>query len=675
MKKKDITYILAFAGLWMLAATACTDETGMKMDGETEDAVQFTATLRTEEQLRSRAVGDGERGETEALPFVNGISIRKIQSSVDPVTVFPYNVKSANKGVLEYEGVAAEALKWNKDCLNESVDFFAWTTPTGVEIDKDSDEGTVDFVTGNTYTATPAEIKDKLNDAAVTPLEVFISAVSPANNYHINPSVMLPFAHQVSKLSISLRNWNAQHIDHDAATDITIEFLSIPNRWNVTQVTTGTGKAPFRLTQPANSSNLKLNFTDLYYDTNTGYFTLYLPPLIEALGTDFATAGDFSITYNTKQYFGTLASIPSLTELRAGRHIALEMDLSENYGVGVGADIVDWKGPDKEETIYANPNRGIYSVQSLARLADYLRSTDPAKELPDSLFMEESGQKIVRLYNDLTVSADLAVTVLGASLEGLVFDGQGHTITLPDGAGGLFGQAGASDASVTTEIKNLYLKGGAITAQGMLANTTQNVVITNCHVLEGSVRPATGDSGALIGTATTGTELHFCSSVAAVTGEGAIGGLVGTLSGTGVLLDGCYAQGIITGNGTSAGGLIGNMQAGSLTNCFFYLDGTEGKIEGTAMDKGALVGQAVGSGVTISQCYWATGVPGFPVVGGTAPSFSNCYSFSVSGNIIYPSITIAGKVCTTLIEALRAGTTGMNWVWVYGKDYPVVEKK
>lgn len=673
MNKNRMIKGMAYAGIWMLAA--CSNETTLEPSGNQAGAVQFAATVETPRQVISRAAFDDEKGEVEVLPYVNGISICKIQPSVPQQTVTPYHVQTANKGVLAFAGTPADALKWDRSHLDEPVDFFAWTTPTGVTIPAGAPEGVVDFVAGNAFEADPSDIKDRLNGAGVTPLEVLISAVSTANDYHVSPSVTLPFTHLVSKLSIYLRNWDNQHIDKGGATGVTIEFLSIPTAWKVAQTLDGAGKAPLRVREPASSDDLQLAFTDLHYDAGNGYFTMYLPPLTNDLGTDFATAGDFCITYGGSRYYGTLASIPTsrLTELKAGEHMAIQMDLSKNYGVGVGAYIVEWKGPDKEDIIYANPNRGIYSIEGFSLLADYLLSGDPAKKLPDSLFVEESGQKVIRLYNDLRITSELSARLSAVQLAGLVFDGQGHTVQLPDGTSGLFGQVGAAGSS--TEIRNLYLEGGTISARGMLASTASNATILNCHVLQGAVAATAGPAGGLIGEAAEGTRVSYCSSVIGVTSPGAAGGLIGQVAATGATINGCYAQSRVTGNGTQAGGLIGRMEAGTLTNSFFYSDGVKGLLDGTASVRGALVGEMSG-GASISRCYWGE-VAGLPAVGaGMPPVLDACSAFLPGVNTLLAAVTIGGTSYSTLIEALRAGTLAdRNWVWVYGKDYPVAEKK
>lgn len=677
MNKKTIYKGLAVAGLGLLAA--CSNETGLDTGGAGGDAVCFAATLPTQKTVVSRAAFDDEKGETEVLPYVNAIHIRKIQASAAPATVTPYNVKTANKGVLEYQGAAEDALKWDKDHLGEPVDFFAWTTPSGVAIDREANEGSVDFVAGNTYNANPPEEKDRLNGKGVTPLEVWISALSTGNDYQVSPSVTLPFTHLASKVSLYVRNWDNQHIDAASAQGVSIEFFSLPERWKVAQATGGSGKAPFRVTQPAGGQDLRLDFTRLYYDAANGYFTFYLPPLTGELGTDFASAGDFCLTYGGSRFYGTLASIPAatLTELKAGQHMAIQLDLSKNYGVGVGAYIVKWKGPDKEDEIFANPNRGIYSAEGLRLMAEYLQSSDPAKQLPDSLFVTDGmGRTAVRLYNDLELTPELAAVLATTRLKGIVFDGQGHTITLPQGATTLFEAVG--EASVATEVANLYLSAGSLAGRGMLANAAAHATISNCHALAGRVEPASGAAGGLIGTAGAGLMMQYCSSVASVTGAEVAGGLVGEIPAgvSGVSLDGCYAQSVVTAAGLAAGGLVGDMQAGSLTNSFFYADGLKGLLAGTASAKGALAGQAA-AGVSISQCYWGNNPEGLAAVGGgTAPVLTACSAFETAGGWLLAPVTIGGQAYATLLDALRAAAgPNTQWVWVYEKDYPVIERK
>lgn len=702
MKKKNITVNMAYAALWLLATIACTDESGVQTGTTDEYTVHFTATLQSEEKIETRGPFDNEKGEVTALPYINAISILNVHSSIEK-TETPYNVKTANKGVLEYQGEAENSLKWEPSHLNESADFYAWTTPTGVGIDPGDKSGTINFVTGNTYNSNPGN-EDKLNNVAVTPLEVFISAISEDNKYNVSPSVTLPFFHPVSKVSIYLRNWDNQHINQANATNVAIEFLSIPEKWKIKQTTSGDKKA-FSVTEPQENDNsdLKLNFSDLIYNSSTGYFTMYLPPLTKALSTDFATAGDFCITYGGKQFYGTLASILSQKniELAAGQHMAIQMDLSENYGVGIGAYIVKWQGPDKEEIAYANPNRGIYSTEGFQCLVDFLKNKTPDKTLSDTLYIEENNQKIIRLYNNLTITDEMAADLLGADLQGITFDGQGYTITLPAGSNSLFSTVGDDTDNEETVIKNLYLAGaGEITGQGMLANTATNITIENCHILKGSIASSSGAAGGLIGTANTGTELSYCSSLIPVSStDDAAGGLIGevTSGATNVVIKGCYTQSLVTaGNGSYAGGLIGNMQTGTMTDSYFCF-GNGADITG-GNHLGILAGNS--NGATIENCYWGVSdeltTTLEPVGDGTEAI--TCYAFLVEPltqkeddpeehDVTYPTGTLGtfnngsfkaetmdNGTIKTLLNVLKTNT-GKDWVWIYGKDYPIVKIK
>lgn len=729
-KKNNITHTLALAGLWILTATACTDETGLTNNSETSYEVRFTATLQAENQLQTRAIFDNEKGEVETLPFINKISIRKIHSSsseVDAQTVTPYNVMTANKGVLTFEGKATNSLKWDNDHLDDNVDFYAWTAPTGVTIAEGDELGEIDFVKGNKKPSNEGTTtqdgegndKNKLDGNEVTPLEVFISAMSTDNNYHVSPSVTLPFTHPVSKVSIYLRNWDNQHITN--GDGISIEFLSIPQKWTIEQTTNGDSKSAFYVKEPSTgtkadetNADLTLSFSGLEYAN--GYFTMYLPPLTQELGTDFATGGDFCITYSDNQYYGTLGSITNLKELQAGQHMALQMDLSKNYGVGVGAYIHPWQGPDKEELIGVNPHKGIYSTEGFKQLVEYLKSEENI--LADTLYIKENDQKTVRLYNDLTITEAQASDLLGATLKGITFDGQGHTITLPAGSKGLFDAIGDADGTPTTTIKNLYLAVAApetVTANGLLANTATNVTIENCHTLSGSIAPTTGMAGGLIGTANTGTKLSFCSSVIRVTSpDNSAGGLIGevTSGATDVTITGCYAQCPVTASSSSnAGGLVGNMAAGTMTYSFFCFGNSASIAGGT--NPGIFAGNTGTNGGSIENCYWGitngstTSLSPIGGSGSTESSPTSNYAFLIqkltqeegegenkhsatyqAGTLgsfegedkaLFKAATGSDNNILMLLDALHTGTnsesTGKDWVWVYGKDYPVVRIK
>ena len=671
MNMKNITNIIVSL-VCLFVLSACSKDIPANIP-ESDTNVNFTATLQQSNYVETRAIGTGEDGRILTLPYINKISVRKIQPGATPLTVYPYNVKTANKGVLEYQGVATNALKWDSAKLAEDVDFYAWTTPSGVTVN--STEGIVDFVPGNTFSST-ADIEDQLNGQPVTPLEVFISGMSIANRYAVSPSVTLPFTHLVSKVSIQLRNWDAQLIKKANATGITLEFLYIPQQWKVKQSESG-NKSAFLVTEPTGSAQtLKINFSDLYYDNSNDCFVLYMPPLIQQLGSDFTSAGDFCVTYGGKEYYGTLDNISAFKELKAGEHMSLSMDISKNYGVGIGAYIRDWQGPSDEKIAYSNPNNGIYSIEGLQILLDCMHDLTT---LPDSLYVTEGSQKVVRLYRNLTIPETMLGFGTGADpFAGIIFDGQGYTITMPATSGSsLFGVVGSTSA--TTKIQNLYVKAGAVTTNGtsgIIANTVSNATFENCHILGGSITGGTDPVGGFIGSAI-GSTIQFCSSTANVTGGGNAGGLVGTLQSS--TITGCSAQGSVSG-AINAGGLVGELvSGGSLTNSFYY---PEVSVSG-AGNCGQLVGK---NGGIIKNCYWgiSSSNQGDPIGTGTACITSNGFLTETIevGETTYKTLTfgefsgspaIFNLISTynNLIEALSA-ETGKEWVWVYGKDMPVV---
>lgn len=605
---KTFINIFLFACIWLFQA--CSHEYETEIINPSDETVLFTATVQEEAAFQTRSLGD-DKGEIVALPYINGIHVRKMGS---PSTNADYKVKNGYKGTLVLTN--GEALKWDKANAT-ATDFFAWTTPSGVDIAETS--GTVDFITGNKLTS---DDKDKLNEVSVTPLEVFISAQA-TSSWEASPSVTFPFYHLVSKLSLHVRDWDNQNV----TDNVTIEFLGIKAEWNVKQ-DEGTKKA-FSITSAAsNAANIELKLSEL--GENGEYRLIYLPPLTKELKTDFATAGDFCITSGADKYYGTLNNVQQeITGLNAGEHLYVRMDLNKNFGVGVGYQIKDWVYDKKEEIIETNPHRGIYTIEDFNVFVDAVKKNDDFATLPEALYIEDRGQKLIRLYNDLTLAGEmLGIGTVDIPLKGITFDGQGYTITLPAMATqGLFGTV--KDVSV----KNIRLKGGVISgigSIGTLIGSAETTVVENCQMLDISSVEA-GDIGIA-------------------------GGLIGT-AGAGVTLTNCSVETAGTISGGTAGALVGTFGAntGTIRNSFAAFTGTVG---GPSL---------VGSGtVTITDSYYwnttATTSPG----GKFWDNISTEKDITLDGNI-----TKDDGATISLLNALN--DTGKGWVNVYGKDYPVLK--
>lgn len=600
MKTKN--YINGLAAL--LLCTACNNEELPQQDSQS-DEIAFGAVLQTSTPIDARGIGNNS-GQTEALPYIYGIHVRKMENPT-PLNS-NYKVKNGNKGTLEVEN--SSALKWtDNEKANTEIHFYAWTEPEGITISDGAATGTIDFgdISGNRAPRSQDEDdKHKMNDTYYTPLELFISAHT-TGSYKDNPTISLPFTHQVAKVGIQIYNWNNERISNNA--NVTILFPFIKKQWNIEQKQAEGGNA-FCVTTPCDKSDpLKLTMDNLHKVDNRRIF--YLPPMVGDY--DFAHAGDFVITYDSEKYYGTLNDL-ALTDksLKAGEYMKCRIDLNKNYGTGVGAIIQDWKYAEETEA-QANPYQGIYTLEGLKVLKSYLAGTS---SLPDSLYIEGTetldGKKIIRLYNDLTLTSDEECSLV--LKDDMIFDGLGHTITVPE-TKSLFGEVSATKGN-DISINNIRLKGA-----GQLAASLENVSVYNCH--------ANGTAN-LVGTAKGTTKFDFCSA---------------ENSAKSITLMGSAEESNVT--------VTNSFVASSATK---FVSG-----EGTITAQNSFVIN------NSDNTYWSTTA----TLGGTGTIFN----INVN-NVTATTVTIS-DVTTKLIDLLNTGSegTGNQWVYVYGKNYPVMRIK
>lgn len=609
MKTRNYIYCLTA----LLIGTACSNTEDMLptvQDGKNE--IQFAATLQEVTAVNSRA-----NGETNVLRYVNDIRIRKIDinNSADQHRETQiFNVRPANYGTLDMETAEGTktAMEWTDK--ENNVDFYAWTVPTGVSIDKDATKGRVDFgiEAGNKCPVTNDWPEtDKYDDKNVTPLEVFISAYKKAK-FTESPSVNLGFNHVVSKVSIIVRWWTNKVI----TDDVTITFPAIKQTWNVGQTEEDGKQKAFTVTTPVESS-AALSFTlKQLYKPKDNYRTFYLPPLPLTEDYNFEKAGDFEVKYGEDTYYGSLSQImsSSLTELKAGEHLTLEIHLNPNFNAGGTAYINPWKDIDNDNA-YANPYRGIYTTKGLEVLKSYLTSIEKNKELSDSLYIEEGGKKIIRLYNDLTLSDEEWSLKLE---ENMIFDGLGHIVNVPNGKS-LFGEVSAT-ADKGIAINNIRLAG-----EGQLAASLQNVSVYNCH--------ANGKEN-LVGTAKGTTKFNFCSAENSTDNS----------TGSSITLMGSFDGSDVT-----------------VKNSFVASSATSFAPSGTITVQNSFIIS------TSNNSYWST----------EAASGDSGTQFAIDpDNVTATTVTISSTT-TKLIDLLNAGSEGTEnqWVYVYGKNYPVMRIK
>lgn len=595
----------------LLLCTACNNEELPQPDNRT-DEIMFGGMLQTSTDINARGIGNNQK-DTEALPYIYGIHVRKMENP-NPFNS-EYHVKDGNKGTLVLEN-SSTALTWtaNEKSEDTNIHFYAWTEPDGVTIDKDAATGTIDF--GDTNGNRAPKDKDngekdkhKMNETYYTPLELFISAHA-TGSYKNNPTISLPFTHLVGKVGIQIYNWNTELISEQG--DVTIEFPFINQTWNIEQKQTDGGDA-FKVTTPNAdiTAPLRLTMSNLHCigDKENKRRIFYLPPMVGDY--DFAHAGDFVITYKKEKYYGTLNDLALTNKsLAAGEYLKCRIDLNKDYGTGVGATISEWTFA-KETEAPANPYQGIYTKEELDILSAYLADVNPKKEeLSKSLYIKgENDEKIIRLYNDLTLTGNFSSLVLEKNM---IFDGLGHTITVPTGES-LFGGITATGV----EINNIRLAGA-----GQLASSLENVTVYNCHANE---------TGNLVGTANNGTTFNFCSA------ETASSLLADKTNGT-VTMTNCFVA------YAGAAGFAGSGQTVTAKNSFFF-DTKEKK--GTYYDKD---GKKASNDITVD---------------------TNNKLEIITDNSTKPVTAL--KLIDLLNEGSK--DSGNTWVYVYDKSYPVMRIK
>lgn len=595
-------YIMGLAALSL--CTACDNDKEAIEGIYDKNEILFTASLENTVEATERAAS---RATDKVLGYVNGIYVRKIGSeTVDA----EYNVKNGNKGTLEV--VTGETyLKWSdtERTDNSDVHFYAWTTPTGVSLTKEDNAvtGTINFGhgedEGNRAPKTSNEDpKNTYDTKAVTPLEVFISTHT-SGKYKENPNISFPFKHQVSKVGIQVYNdKNANVTD-----EVTITFPFIKKIWSIKQTQEGDDLSEFVVNEAMGDDILSLEFKKLALSDD--YRIFYLPPMTGA--NSFTNIGDFELKYGNKIYYGTLAT--RIEKLDKGEYMQCRIDLNENYSTGVGAEISPWVNGDSGNA-YVNPYRGIYSLKGLEVLKDCLDKKTP---IPDSLYIEDNSKKIIRLYKDLTLTQDLhSLLVLE---DNMVFDGLGHTITVP-GEKSLFGDVTTSTTPTTTnsiEIKNIRLLGA-----GQLASSLANVTVYNCHA---------NGTGNLVGTAD-GTTFNFCSA------ENSAKDIEITLMGA-----------------------VGRDEV-TVTNSFVASSATAfvSNTGGTVTAKNSFIIS------TSKNTYWSAGT-----------TSENSGTFTIEENNVTATTVTIGSNTRKLIDFLNEGSkdSGNTWVYVYDKSYPVMRIK
>jgi len=235
-----------------------------------------------------------------------------------------------------------------------------------------------------------------------------------------------------------------------------------------------------------------------------------------------------------------------------------------------------------------------------------------------------------------------------------IFDGNGklisnfnYTSTSSNNTAhvGLFGWLERS------EIKNLKLVDPNIIANegsyvGALIGRADHATITGCCV-EGGFISGKLDVGGLIGYCID-TSVSSCYSIAGVTGERTVGGLVGNMSGR---VDSCYSEGNVMGQST-VGGFAGYSTA-TLMSCYSTAD-----VVCTDKYAGGLVGY---NWREIISCRASGNVEGNDTIGGLAGINNYTITHSYANGVVHGNIEVGGLVGKNNSRIRFSYSTGLVW--------------
>lgn len=256
-----------------------------------------------------------------------------------------------------------------------------------------------------------------------------------------------------------------------------------------------------------------------------------------------------------------------------------------------------------------------------------------------------------------------------------------------DLTGGLIGYSGA----LVQDCHADCFVSGNINTGGLVGKTQPGSKVSRCYSV-GNVTATGGDTGGLVGEADGRIEhswsyanvdaannvggivglsddaIYNCSAYGEIIGVTAIGGLIGNVDGS-VNIDLCRALGNVTGSGLYAGGFIGNINTGTINDCY-----AEGNVS-TANIAGGFVG--IMSGGSITQCYSLGNVTATADRGGfcgvhNTGTVTNCFWDNQTSGITF-SDAGAGRYTSEMYKRSNfySWDYAMRWWQDDGNDYPV----
>ena len=289
--------------------------------------------------------------------------------------------------------------------------FHAWNLPTTkgtlkdapvsgeekplVTIDESHRFGTVDFSMDKRYSYTIKEQgKDPEKIYFLSNLEYFIGAVAGPLSKTSNGGgeyVTLPFKHLVAKIIVK----EIKHIEADGSVpaDAPSDWAQyMPEEPKVT-LESPDNSLPSLEAEDYGVSG-KLQRGDAFY--------IFPCKFSEQNKITKQPFGQIQFKLGNAWYYGTLESITTVKELKAGECISVTLRMKDGTVKGIYPHIENWSDGNRED-ITQHDRPGIYNETDWQRLIDWLerRETNPNVPAPPGLLDDEGN---LNLYGNLNVS-------------------------------------------------------------------------------------------------------------------------------------------------------------------------------------------------------------------------------------------------------------------------------
>lgn len=462
--KKNLLYILMLVCVAIF--TACNENDLVDQDYDSAyDKVHFYGAVKKQSsiQVTSRATPDpnlyitlNETTEDFGIFYI----WQNVADGNETEQIFQqYKETNGTQGNLEINDNGTP-LNWHNKTSKHT--FYAWTQPCvegkgGVQI------STEKFPTFGTQTGNIEEIGTvKYGTNEDTELEKFIIAQKGPISYdEWGQDVALYFERPIAKITLK----GVTYITASGAENPNIETCTIlfPNMFKTAMFkplnwTNGVQNVLQTVDEAVNKGITWVWYIEKEYTDESNEHdahSLYVHPFkfgnegeAVSVGNNVSIHDDpgFFIVKleveenNVKSYTGTLNSLSTIRELKAGEHMQLYLTVTDGGGVGVGYEIVDWT--DKgSQTLPQYRIPGVYNEEDADRLLEALQ-----KAATDSNYTFPEGVEDLLVGN--TINLFTHVNWSGQNITiptDYTLNGNGYNVTLGD------------DGRIAGNMTNIYI--------------------------------------------------------------------------------------------------------------------------------------------------------------------------------------------------------------------------